>query len=293
MPANTFIATAEAVSLAGAELGAGRLRPVDAGDLRSGGRGGAPAPRGGGRHRGPPLRPPGGHRRAPRRSCDRYGAWVVEDACQAHLARARGIRAGGLGRLGCFSFYPSKNLGATGEGGAVTTNDAALAAAVRELRHHGQAAPHRHERIGCNARMGELVAAALRDQAAPTGRLDGRRAGASPRATASASPRPARSGCRARSPGPSRSGTSTPSRSRSATAVRAALHERGIATGVHYPTPIHLQPAYAQLGHGRGRVSGGRAELRPRALAADVPGADARGRGSRRRRAARCVEGGW
>ena len=91
-----------------------------------------------------------------------FGAWVIEDACQAHLARARGVRVGGLGRIGCFSFYPSKNLGATGEGGAVTTNEPELADAIRELRSHGQPAPHRHERIGYNARLGELTAAALR-----------------------------------------------------------------------------------------------------------------------------------
>ena len=69
-----------------------------------------------------------------------HGVWVLEDAAQAHLARAGGVRVGGLGRAAAFSFYPSKNLGATGEGGAVTTNDAALADAVRALRHHGQRA---------------------------------------------------------------------------------------------------------------------------------------------------------
>ena len=183
--------------------------------------------------------------------CARYGAWVVEDACQAHLARARGIRVGGLGRLACFSFYPSKNLGATGEGGAVTTNDPALAAAVRELRHHGQAAPHRHERIGCNARLGELTAAALRIKLR---RLEGW--------TAERRRVAARYGERLAPAGAVRLPCTEPWAEpvwhqyaveiEDRDAVRAALRERGIGTGVHYPTPIHLQPAYAQLGHGRG-----------------------------------------
>jgi dTDP-3-amino-3,4,6-trideoxy-alpha-D-glucose transaminase len=163
----------------------------------------------------------------------------------------RGVRAGGLGRLGCFSFYPSKNLGATGEGGAVTTNDPALAAAIRELRHHGQAASHRHGRIGCNARMGELVAAALRIKLR---RLEGW--------TADRRRVAARYGDGLAEAGAIRVPRTEPwaepvwhhyaieveERDR----VRAALRERGIATGVHYPTPIHLQPAYAHLGLGAG-----------------------------------------
>ena len=209
VPANTFIATAEAVSLAGAELAlvdcdrstrAVSVQAVEA-ELRRHGAVGVIAVH---------LYGHPADVDALRAVCDRYGAWVVEDACQAHLARARGIRAGGLGRLGCFSFYPSKNLGATGEGGAVTTNDAALAAAVRELRHHGQAAPHRHERIGCNARMGELVAAALRIKLR---RLEGWTADA-----------PARRGALWRAPRPCRRGPA---------AVHGALGRAGLAPVRH------------------------------------------------------------
>src|SRR3954467_15238225 len=91
-----------------------------------------------------------------------YGAWIVEDAAQAHLARYRRSGVGALGRVGCFSFYPSKNLGATGEGGALTTDDEELAATLRALRHHGQREQNHHELVGCNARLPELAAAALR-----------------------------------------------------------------------------------------------------------------------------------
>src|SRR4051812_30914036 len=161
LPANTFFATAEAVSLTGAEVALVDCDPltrtisVDAVARELSARGAA----------GVIAVHLYGHPadvQALNAVAGAHGAWVMEDACQAHLARARGVRAGGLGRIGCFSFYPSKNLGAPGEGGAVTTDDAGLADAVRALRHHGQRRPNEHEVIGCNARMGELTAAALR-----------------------------------------------------------------------------------------------------------------------------------
>lgn len=74
-----------------------------------------------------------------------HNLWVVEDACQAHLAEYHGNKAGGIGNGGAFSFYPGKNLGACGEGGAVTTNDSALAARVRMLRDHGQSTKYFHD----------------------------------------------------------------------------------------------------------------------------------------------------
>jgi dTDP-4-amino-4,6-dideoxygalactose transaminase len=179
------------------------------------------------------------------------GAWIIEDAAQAHLARYRGARVGGLGRIGCFSFYPSKNLGATGEGGAVTTNDPRLAEDVRALRNHGQRGANRHHVIGCNARLGELTGAALRIKLRHLDRWTRERRRVAERYTAGLS---GVEGIRLPATEPwaepvwhvyavevARRDT-----------VRAKLEDMGVTTGLHYPTPIHRQPAYAHLGHGPG-----------------------------------------
>jgi dTDP-4-amino-4,6-dideoxygalactose transaminase len=92
----------------------------------------------------------------------KHGLWVVEDACQAHLAEYKGRKAGSMGIAAAFSFYPGKNMGACGEGGAVTTNDENLAAKVRMLRDHGQSRKYHHEMEGYNGRCDALQAAALR-----------------------------------------------------------------------------------------------------------------------------------
>ena len=92
----------------------------------------------------------------------RSGLSVIEDACQAHGARYRGRRVGALGLAGAFSFYPTKNLGACGEGGALVTNDDRLAALARNLRSHGESRHYVHERVGFNYRMEAFQAAVLR-----------------------------------------------------------------------------------------------------------------------------------
>lgn len=247
VPANTFFATAEAVSLAGAEPVLVDCDPLTrtisvaavAAELASRRAAGVIAVH---------LYGHPADVDALTELAGAHGAWVIEDAAQAHLARQRGRRAGGLGRLACFSFYPSKNLGATGEGGAVTTADAALADAIRELRHHGQREPNRHVRIGCNARLGELTAAALRIKLR---RLEDWTAAR--RRVAARYERALAGEPRIRLPFTEPwaepvwhlYAVELPERD----AVRADLRERGIGTGVHYPTPIHLQPAYAWLGH--------------------------------------------
>ena len=250
VPANTFFASAEAVSLTGAEVALVDCDPQTrtisveavARELRAGGAAGVIAVH---------LYGHPADVEALTAVAAPFGAWVIEDACQAHLARARGARVGGLGRIACFSFYPSKNLGATGEGGAVTTNEPELADAIRELRHHGQSAPHRHERVGYNARLGELTAAALRiklrhlqDWTRARRRVAARYAAGLAGADAIRLP--------CTEPWAQPVWHLYPVEVEHRDAVRVTLHELGIATGLHYPTPIHLQPAYAYLGHGPG-----------------------------------------
>ena len=250
VPANTFFATVEAVSLVGADPVLVDCDPltrtisVDAveGELQGRGASAIIAVHLYGH-------PSDMDRLA--RLAARHGAALVEDAAQAHLARYRGARVGTLGRIGCFSFYPSKNLGTTGEGGAITTNDSELADTVRALRHHGQREQNRHEIVGWNARMPELAAAALRVKLP---RLEGwtaqRRRVAAGYASALAGAEGIRLPYTAPIVEPVWHLYSVEVERRDA--VREHLRERGIATGVHYPVPVHLQPAYAHLGHRRG-----------------------------------------
>jgi len=185
------------------------------------------------------------------RVADAHGVPLIEDAAQAHGARYHERRVGSFGRAGCFSFYPSKNLGAFGEAGAVTTDDEELAARVRRLRDHAQGERHRHDELGFNARMDALQAAVL---TVKLGHLDdwnaARRRVAERYRTALADVR----------------GLVLPACATPASHVwhlfvvladdrdglAAALADAGIATAVHYPTPTHLQPAYAALGYHRG-----------------------------------------
>ena len=176
------------------------------------------------------------------------GVPIVEDTAQAHGARQGGRRAGTLGTAGTFSFYPTKNLGAFGDAGAVVTEDERVAAVVRSLRHHGSAAgdANRHERAGGTARLDNLQAALLRLKLR---RLDEQN---EQRRAAAARYREALAGLPlALPPEDPPDGTSVhhlfvvevAERDR----VRAALAEEGIAAGVHYPTPVHLQPAWSHL----------------------------------------------
>jgi dTDP-4-amino-4,6-dideoxygalactose transaminase len=179
-----------------------------------------------------------------------HGLAVIEDACQAHGARYHGRRVGGLGRVAAFSFYVSKNMGAYGEGGALTTNDAALADLARALRSHGETHRYAHDRIGYNYRMEGFQGAILRIKLK---RLDGwnarRRelAGIYRRILAGT-----RVGLQADDPHHERVYHLFVVYVENRDTVRAQLKERGIETAVHYPHPIHLQRAYQFLGHSRG-----------------------------------------
>lgn len=182
----------------------------------------------------------------------RHALAVIEDAAQAHGARYKGRRVGGIAHVGCFSFYPTKNLGAFGDGGAVVTNDPAVAERVRLLRQYGWKPRYYSQVRGVNSRLDELQAAVLqvklrhldawnarrRQLAAEYGRnLDG-------------------------------SGVIMPTeapdvfhvyhlyvvRTSHRDALREHLYQLGIETAIHYPLPAHLQPAYRDLGGANGQL---------------------------------------
>jgi dTDP-4-amino-4,6-dideoxygalactose transaminase len=177
----------------------------------------------------------------------RYGIPVIEDACQAHGATYRGRPVGSIGQSGCFSFYPGKNLGAFGEGGAVVTNDPALATRMRTLRDHAQPTRYVHTELGFNYRMDGLQGAVLRIKLNYLPEWTATRCDLAVRYR----DRLADSPLGLPAVGPNRTHVwhlfvvRHPDRDR----LRAALADRNVQTGLHYPTPVHLQPAYAHLGH--------------------------------------------
>jgi dTDP-4-amino-4,6-dideoxygalactose transaminase len=178
------------------------------------------------------------------------GLAVVEDACQAHGGRQEGKSLGSLGLVGTFSFYPTKNLGALGDGGMVTTRDDDIAAKVKRLRNGGQSSRYRHDEVGFNSRLDEMQAAVLRVKLKHMeAKNDRRRALARlyEEALQDSEVRPVavREGCvSARHLFVIRA----PERD----ALAAHLKNRGIETLIHYPIPAHLQKAYADLGQGPG-----------------------------------------
>lgn len=178
------------------------------------------------------------------------GIMVIEDAAQAHGALYRGRPAGALGDVACFSFYPGKNLGACGEGGALTTANEDLARRVRVLRDWGQEQKYIHAMRGFNFRMDAIQGAILDIKLR---HLDGWTAARRDvarrydRALAELGVRVPQAG-------------SDGEHVYHVYAIRVAERDRlreqladaGVATGIHYPVPVHLQPAYADLGYGRG-----------------------------------------
>ena len=180
----------------------------------------------------------------------RHGLAVVEDACQAHGARHRCERAGSLGDAAAFSFYPSKNLGAAGDGGMVVTRDAMLADHVRMLRNYGQRRKHHSEIVGHNRRLDTLQAALLRVKLR---HLD---AWNEARRAHAASYDEALSAGAVIPPAVAEGNEPVwhlyVVRVDDRDTVRARLAERGIETGVHYPVPVHLQPSHRSLGYGPG-----------------------------------------
>ena len=251
VPANSFIATAEAVSLVGATP-----RPIDVdpdSHLMTGA--GVEAAIG------------------PRTRCvipvhlmgstvdldpilalaKDAGLRVIEDTAQAHGAHHRGRRAGSIGDFGCFSFYPTKNLGAWGDGGAIVTPDEELAAKIRLLRSHGESPRHHHQLVTGTHRLDALQAAILDVKLRHLDEWNASRQAAAAKLTE------ALADCDVVLPtAPAEDGDhvyhlfviTTPERD----ALRDHLDACGVSSAIHYPTPVHLQPAYADLGLGLGSL---------------------------------------
>ncbi len=180
--------------------------------------------------------------------CRRHGLAVIEDACQAHGAERDGVRAGSAGTAAAFSFYPTKNLGAMGDAGALTTDDAGVAASVRLLREHGQASKYEHARSGYTARLDTVQALVLlRKLPLLDAWNDERR-----RLAASYVEGLTGVGDLRMPPVPQ---GSRPVwhlfvvRTAALEELQAFLADRGIATGRHYPQPPHTSEAFADLGH--------------------------------------------
>jgi len=188
----------------------------------------------------------------------RYNLFVIEDACQAHGAEYFSKkdnawkRAGSMGKAGAFSFYPGKNLGACGEAGAITTNDAAMAQQMKMIRDHGQAKKYYHDMEGYNGRLDAIQAGWLSVKLRHLAKWNESRRSLAHRyhdllAEANGA-------------------VVTPLeaswtkgvyhlyvvRVRDREALQAYLAEAGIGTGIHYPIPLHLQKAYQHLGHKNG-----------------------------------------
>ena len=179
------------------------------------------------------------------RLADRHSLLVLEDCCQAHLATCGGRPVGTFGAGGAFSFYPTKNLGALGDGGAVVTNDAAVAERVRRLRNGGQTARYAHDAFGVNSRLDEIQAAVLRvrltDLASATER----------RRSLARTYRQALAGS-ITIPAERDAGHVYhlfPVRSDARGALQAHLAAAAIETLVHYPRPLHHQPVFSGYRH--------------------------------------------
>jgi dTDP-4-amino-4,6-dideoxygalactose transaminase len=177
---------------------------------------------------------------------ERYGLKVIEDAAQAHGALYFGKKVGGLGTAAGFSFYPGKNLGAFGDGGAVTTDDAELAERIRSLRNYGSTRKYVHDDVGLNSRLDELQAAFLRVKLSRLDEWNSRRKGIA------AFYRDALLGTDLVLPGVEEGLDSAwhlfVVRSVERDRVQAALAEAGVGTMIHYPIPPYCQAAYADRG---------------------------------------------
>jgi len=190
---------------------------------------------------------------------------VGEDGAQAPGATWADKRVGSIGQIGCFSFYPTKNLGACGDGGAITTNDPAIADRLRRLRDHGRKGGYFYEELGVNSRLDALQAAILQVKLRYLDTWNTQRQSVAMRYQQLLSlipsivvPQPATGGIgvwnqytiRVSAEGQALSATDASQRDR----LRQQLQEKGVTAMVYYPLSLHLQPAYAGLGYQAGQL---------------------------------------
>jgi len=181
---------------------------------------------------------------------EEHGLAVVEDCAQAHGARYKGRACGTLGHLAALSFYPSKNLGACGDGGAVTTGNPALAASLRKLRNYGEEARYTHTIPGFNSRLDELQAAVLRAKLPHLDGWNAARRNLAVRYAHALGALPV-----VLPPQAEWAGSAWhlyPIRTESRNQLQEYLRNKEIHTLIHYPTPVHQQPAYRGLGYRAG-----------------------------------------
>ncbi len=189
---------------------------------------------------------------------------VIEDAAQAIGARYRGTRVGGLGAAGCFSFFPSKNLGGIGDGGLITAGDPALAQRIRLLREHGSASKYHYETLGFNSRLDEIQAAVLRVKLRHLDRWTVQRRAKATRYRELFAERGLEALVRAplEPPGYEHVYNQFVIRCPKRDELRSFLARRGIPTEIYYPAPLHLQPAFAYLGYRPGQFPNAEAASR-------------------------------
>jgi dTDP-4-amino-4,6-dideoxygalactose transaminase len=179
---------------------------------------------------------------------EQRGLYVIEDAAQAHGTLYKGRQCGSLGIMGCFSFYPGKNLGACGDAGMVVTNDTSIAERLRQLRNYGQCVKYEHVEKGLNARMDTLQAAILNVKLRYLHQWNRARAEHAERY------RQFLSGIgdvvfQQRAPYSTHIYHLFIIETDQRDALRTYLETAGIQTGIHYPKPIHLQEAYSEMEH--------------------------------------------
>jgi dTDP-4-amino-4,6-dideoxygalactose transaminase len=190
---------------------------------------------------------------------------VIEDCAQATGAEWQGRKVGSMGHIGCFSFFPTKNLGASGDGGAVTTDDTAIADRVRMLKEHGSRVRYHHEAIGINSRLDAIQAAVLRVKLQHLDAWNAQRQIVAQRYTNLLQPLPGLALPQTPAQGKAvwnqytirlldSTSSSTAEQPNFRDRVRQSLQDQGVSSMIYYPLPLHLQPVYRDLGYQLGSL---------------------------------------